>query len=125
MVPAVRAPAVALAAQPMSTSAGQEDHAPRGWTAALRTRRSVRDLRRVVAIEFVCAAQALDLRESLPSDAPMHAGPGTGALRDSLRDRIDHLDHDRFLAPDLVAAERWLASPTWRVAAEAAVGALR
>jgi len=121
MVASLRAAATPLAAQSMSASAGQEDHVSMGWTAALRTRRSVAELRRVIAIEAVCAAQALDLRES---DAALHAGPGTAALRDSLRGRVEHLDQDRFLAPDLAAAEAWLASPEWRAGAEAAIGAL-
>ena len=121
IVASLRAAATPLAAQSMSASAGQEDHVSMGWTAALRTRRSVAELRRVIAIEAVCAAQALDLRES---DAALHAGPGTAALRDSLRGRVQHLDQDRFLAPDLAAAEAWLASPEWRAGAEAAIGAL-
>ena len=121
IVASLRAAATPLAAQSMSASAGQEDHVSMGWTAALRTRRSVAELRRVIAVEAVCAAQALDLRES---DAALHAGPGTAALRDSLRGRVQHLDQDRFLAPDLAAAEAWLASPEWRAGAEAAIGAL-
>jgi histidine ammonia-lyase len=92
-----------------------------GWTAALRTRRSVAELRRAIAVEAVCAAQALDLRESATG---LSAGPGTRALRDSLRARVAHLDIDRFLAPDLAAAEAWLASQDWSAAAEAAVGVL-
>jgi len=124
IVTTLRAAAAPLAVQSMSTSAGQEDHVSMGWPAALRTRRSVADLRRVVAIEATCAAQALDLREDLDPAAPLHAGPGTGALRDSLRAHVDHLDADRFLAPDLALAEAWLASSTWRDATTRAIGSL-
>jgi histidine ammonia-lyase len=121
IVASLRAAATPMAAQSMSASAGQEDHVSMGWTAALRTRRSIAELRRVIAVEGVCAAQALDLRESA---AGLRAGPGTAALKDSLRGRVQHLDADRFLAPDLAAAEAWLASPDWRAGAEAAIGAL-
>ncbi|MGI8608489.1 MAG: histidine ammonia-lyase [Candidatus Dormibacteria bacterium] len=124
IVASLRAAATPLAAQSMSTSAGQEDHVSMGWTAAQRTRRSVTDLRRVIAIEATCAAQALDLRGSLDPAAPLSPGRGTGALRDSLREHVAHLDGDRFLAPDLAAAEVWLASGLWRAAVHDAVGSL-
>ena len=114
MVVSLRGAATPLAVHSMSTSAGQEDHVSMGWTAAMRTRRSVADLRRVIAVEALCAAQALDLRETLNAAAPLKAGPGTAAVRDSLRRRVAHLDTDRFLAPDLAAAEDWLVSGAWR-----------
>jgi histidine ammonia-lyase len=123
MVAALRAAATPLAVQSMSTSAGQEDHVSMGWTAAMRTRRSVADLRRVVAVEALCAAQALDLRETLDPEARLQAGPGTAAVRKSLRRHVAHLGPDRFLAPDLAAADAWLASGEWREAMEAFLGA--
>ena len=43
-------------------SAMQEDHVSMGWSAARKLRRSVDGLARVVAIEFLTAARALDLR---------------------------------------------------------------
>jgi histidine ammonia-lyase len=124
IVVALRAAAAPLAAQSMSASADQEDHVSMGWSAALRTRRSVAELQKVIAIEAVCAAQALDLREALDPGSGLWTAPGTGAVRDSLRDRVEHLERDRFLAGDLAAADEWLASGAWRDAAEAAVGAL-
>jgi histidine ammonia-lyase len=102
----------------LDTSAGQEDHVSMGFAAALRSRRSLDLLRQVIGVETVCAAQALELR------APLHPGPGTGALLTSLRGRVAHLDSDRPLAPDLEAAVEWLRSDEWRQAAESAVGGL-
>jgi histidine ammonia-lyase len=124
IVTALRAAAAPLAVHSMSTSAGQEDHVSMGWTAALRTRRSVADLRRVVAIEAVCAAQALDLREGLDPATPVRAGAGTDAVRKSLRAVVAHLNSDRFLAPDLAAADHWLAGGDWRAAVDATGAAL-
>ncbi len=108
MVVELRASAAPIAVHSMSTSAGQEDHVSMGFTAALRTRRSVATLRRVLAAELVAAAQALELR------GPLRPGPATGAVLSSLRERVPHLDDDRLLAGDLAAAETWLRQCRWR-----------
>ena len=115
----LRAAATPLSVLSATTSAGQEDHVSMGFVAALRTRRSVDLLRRVVAVEAVAAAQGVELR------APLRCGPATGAVIASLRERVAHLDADRILGPDLAAAETWLRDGAWRSAAEPACGALR
>lgn len=117
-VVALRTAASPVAVQSVSVSAGQEDHVSMGWTACLRTRRSVDELRRVLAVEAVCAAQALELR------APLRPGPATSALLASLRSHVPFLEGDRVLAGDLLAAESWLASGEWRLALDAASVAL-
>jgi histidine ammonia-lyase len=104
----LRAAASPIGVHSMSTSAGQEDHVSMGFTAALRTRRSVDSLRRVLAAELVAAAQALELR------APLRPGPATAAILASVRTRIAHLDDDRVLAGDLAEAEEWLRTRRWR-----------
>jgi histidine ammonia-lyase len=119
LVARLRAAAGPLAVQSASTSAGQEDHVSMGWEAALRTRQSVAQLRQVLAVEAVSAAQAVDLRH------PLQPGPGTGALRASLRSIVPVLTADRVLHDDLRAAEEWLRAGTYRAAAEAQIGALR
>ncbi|MGH9069188.1 MAG: histidine ammonia-lyase, partial [Acidimicrobiales bacterium] len=55
----------------ISTSGGQEDHVSMGWNACRALRRAVADLTRIVAIELVCAAEAVELRAS-------DAGAGAG-----------------------------------------------
>ena len=107
MVVELRATASPVAVHSMSTSAGQEDHVSMGFTAAMRTRRSVATLRRVLAAELVAAAQALELR------APLRPGPATGAVLASLRRFVAHLDDDRVLAGDLDAAVEWLRAQSW------------
>ena len=52
----------------------QEDHVSMGWSAARKLRRSVDGLTRVVAIEVLTAARALDLR------APLEPSPATAAV---------------------------------------------
>jgi histidine ammonia-lyase len=115
----LRAAASPVSVLSATTSAGQEDHVSMGFVAALRTRRSVELLRRVLAVEAVTAAQAVELR------APLRCGAATGAVLASLRERVAHLDADRVLGPDLAAAEGWLAGGAWRDAAESVCGALR
>ena len=82
----------------ISTSAGQEDHVSMGWNACLALRAAVADAMRVVAIELVCAAEAVDLRGLPPA-------PATAAVIACLRERVPRMDVDRFLSPDLAAAE--------------------
>jgi histidine ammonia-lyase len=87
----------------ISTSAGQEDHVSMGWNACVSLREAVAAAMRVVAIELVCAAEAVDLRGLAPA-------PATGAAMACLRERIPRMDVDRFLAPDLAAAEELVRS---------------
>ena len=119
LVTALRAAATPFSVQSIPTSAGQEDHVSMGFEGMLRTRESVERLRHVIAIELVCAAQALDLRH------PLQPAAGTGALRASLREHVAFLDEDRVLAPDLAAAAEWLGTGTWRTDAETAAGTLQ
>jgi histidine ammonia-lyase len=84
------------------SSAMQEDHVSMGWHAGRKLRKVVDNLRRVVAIELVTAARALDMR------APLKPAPITGALLAKLRKEVPSVGPDRFLAPELEAAERLL-----------------
>ena len=84
------------------SSAMQEDHVSMGWHAGRKLRKVVDNLRRVVAIELVTAARALDMR------APLKPAPITGALLTKLRKEVPGVGPDRFLAPELEAAERLL-----------------
>ena len=54
--------AVPASVDSIPSSAMQEDHVSMGWSAARKLRRSVDGLTRVVAIEVMTAARALDLR---------------------------------------------------------------
>ncbi len=102
----------------LPTSAMQEDHVSMGWGAARKLRRSVDGLRRVLAIELLVAAAGLDLR------APLEPAAGTGAALASLRAGVAAPGADRFLAPDLTAAESLLATGTLIDDVERAIGAL-
>ena len=102
----------------LPTSAMQEDHVSMGWGAARKLRTVVANLARILGVELMCAAHGIDLR------APLEPGPGTGAALAALRERVAGPGPDRFLSPDLAAAEELVASGALVAAATAAVGEL-
>ncbi|HYJ71957.1 MAG TPA: histidine ammonia-lyase [Actinomycetota bacterium] len=100
------------------TSGNQEDHVSMGWTAGLKLRRVTANVRRALAIEALCAAQAIDLR------APLRPGAAVAAVLDRVREQVPPLDEDRYLAPDMAAVERLVADGTLVAAAEEVAGPL-
>jgi histidine ammonia-lyase len=101
------------------SSAMQEDHVSMGWSAGRKLRRAVEALTRVLAVEVLTAARALDLR------APLRPGPATGAVVAALRERVPAPGPDRWLAPEIEAAARLVAGGGAVAAAESAAGPLR
>jgi histidine ammonia-lyase len=104
----------------ISTSGGQEDHVSMGWNACRKLRTSIGDAARVLAIEILCAAQALELRREASGPHPerrLAPSAETEAVIARLRAEVAALPTDRFLAPDLAAAERLVTSgallPDW------------
>ncbi|WP_412542122.1 histidine ammonia-lyase [Longispora sp. K20-0274] len=88
------------------SSAMQEDHVSMGWSAARKLRRSVDGLRKVLAVELLTAARALDLR------APLVPAPATAAAVAALRVHVRGPGPDRHLAPEIAAAEELILSGT-------------
>ncbi|WP_159037086.1 aromatic amino acid lyase, partial [Streptomyces specialis] len=111
--------AVPASVDSIPSSAMQEDHVSMGWSAARKLRRAVDGLARVVAIELLTAARALDLR------APLAAAPATAAVRDGLRRSVPGPGPDRHLAPEIEAAVAFTASGAALAAAESVTGPLR
>ena len=102
----------------LPTSALQEDHNSMGWGAARKLRRVLDNLGRILAVEAICAAHALDLR------APLGPAAATGAARDLVRSRVAGPGPDRHLGPELAAAEELVRRGGLLAAAEAIVGPL-
>jgi histidine ammonia-lyase len=100
------------------TSAMQEDHVSMGWAAARKLRRSLDGLARVVAIELMVGARALDLR------APLEPGPATGAVLALLREHVAGPGPDRFLRPEIDEAVAFVIGGGAVSAAEAVCGPL-
>jgi histidine ammonia-lyase len=97
----------------------QEDHVSMGWSAARKLRRSVDGLTRVLAIELLTAARAIELR------APLQPAPATGAVVRALRDAgAPAPGPDRFLAPEIETAVQLVASGGVLAAAESITGPL-
>ena len=86
----------------LPTSAMQEDHVSMAWGAVRKLRRVVDNLRRILAIELVIGARAVDLR------APLAPAPATGAVITALRKVVPGPGPDRPLSPELAAAEAFL-----------------
>ena len=80
------------------SSAMQEDHVSMGWSAARKLRKVVENLARILAIELVTAARAIELREGLEPAA------ATGQVIKELRKTVGGVGPDRFLSPELEAA---------------------
>jgi histidine ammonia-lyase len=80
------------------TSANKEDHVSMGPIAARKALQVVENAERVVGIELLAAAQALDFETELATTKPLRAAHA------ALRRRVAHLEEDRILAPDLEAA---------------------
>ncbi len=88
----------------LPTSGMQEDHVSMAWLAARKLRKVIDNVRRILAVEYVCAARAIDYR------SPLVASPATGALVTLLRTVVDGPGPDRHLSPELAACEDILRS---------------
>ena len=86
------------------TSANKEDHVSMSMTAALKAERAVSRAREVVAIEILCACQAIDLL------APLTTSPALAAVHALVRSRVPTLDADRAPAPDIVTITKLIAT---------------
>lgn len=82
------------------TSGNQEDFVSMGANAALHAAEIIANVRDIVAIELITAAQAIDLR----GPGPAHLGHGTRAAYDLLRQQLTFVDRDRPLDKDIEAA---------------------
>ncbi len=102
----------------MPTSAMQEDHVSMAWGAARKLRQVVDNVRRILAVEWVAAARAVDLR------APLQASAATGAAIAVLRAEVGGPGPDRILSPQLQAAEELLRGRTVLTAVQAFTGPL-
>ncbi len=79
------------------TDGGKEDFVPMAMGAAVKLRRVVHNVRQILAIELLCAMQALDFRRPLTSSAPIERACAT------LRGAVPAMDRDRILAPDIAS----------------------
>jgi histidine ammonia-lyase len=97
------------------SSAGREDHVSMGAHGAWKLRRVVENVRRVLAIEALCAARGLDLR------APLRPGPAIAAAHDLIRTVVPAPEGDRPLYRDIAALDALIVSGRLLAAVDAAI----
>ena len=106
--------AVPASVDSIPSSAMQEDHVSMGWAAARKLRKSIDGLSRVIAIELLTSARAMDMR------APVVPSPVSAAVVAHLRTVIPGPGTDRYLAPDIAHAHEMVVDGTLLMAARMA-----
>jgi len=79
------------------SSANQEDHVSMGANGARHLWEILENVTNVVAIEFLCAAQGIDLREN----GSEKLGVGTSAAYRIVRTKVKKYDNDQEMSPDI------------------------
>jgi histidine ammonia-lyase len=97
----------------LPTSANQEDHVSMATFAARRLLPMAENVRGILAIELLAAAQGLDFRRPLRSSAPIETA------HELLRRRVDFYERDRYFAPDIAAAREVVTDPSFLALAPA------
>lgn len=82
----------------ISSSNNQEDHVSMGANGATKCMRVINNVEKVLAIELMSAAQALDFRR------PLKSSPKVEALMNAFRELISFNEIDRLLHDDMVMA---------------------
>ena len=85
---------------------GQEDHVSMAANAGTKALRVVQNVERILAIELMVSAQALELRR------PLRTSPRLEAWVAAYRETVPHLEHDRLLHDDMKATLAFLKSYT-------------
>ncbi|WP_149185206.1 histidine ammonia-lyase [Streptomyces sp. TRM49041] len=111
--------AVPASADSIPSSAMQEDHVSMGWSAARKLRTAIGNLNRILAVELYAATRAIELRAGLTP------APASRAVVDALRAAgVQGPGPDRFLAPDLDAADGFVRAGGVVAAVEPVTGPL-
>jgi histidine ammonia-lyase len=88
------------------TSANQEDHVSMGANGARHLWEILENVTNVIAVEFLCAAQAVDLRE----DGPLRLGEGSRIAHGIVRKSVDVYDRDKEMTPDITRLAKLIKS---------------
>jgi histidine ammonia-lyase len=105
------------------SSGNQEDHVSMSLNAARHARQIVKNVEHILALEFLCAAQAIALQLAKPGQRDLRPGQGTHAAHQLLRSSgIAVLTQDRVLYPDIRKAIYLVRSGSLLHAAREAAG---
>lgn len=88
------------------TSGGQEDHVSMGWGGARKLMTIVDNVRRVLAIEIICAVTGMEQR------SPLRPAPGTAAVAGRIRELVPPLRGDRSPAAEIELVAELIESGT-------------
>jgi histidine ammonia-lyase len=91
------------------TDGNREDVVPMSMGAAWKARRVIDNVRNVLAIELMCAAQGLDFR------APLKPGRRLIPAHAAVRSTVEPLGRDRVLSPDIAALSEAIARGAFNV----------
>ncbi|PIP55415.1 MAG: phenylalanine ammonia-lyase [Bacteroidetes bacterium CG23_combo_of_CG06-09_8_20_14_all_32_9] len=108
--------------QSIPAAADQEDFVSMGMNTAIKNIQILDNAYGVLGIEFMAAAQALDLREKF--EEKYKFGKGTQVAKDVIRKHITYLDIDRPLYPDHNKMKELVMSCKILTEVEKAVGSL-
>jgi histidine ammonia-lyase len=97
------------------TSANKEDHVSMSMGAALKAERALHLARHVIAVEVLCACQALDLLAPLTTSVPL------ARVHAAVREHVPTLVDDRPPAPDLDRIAEMISSGSFEYASGAVV----
>ncbi len=103
----------------LPTSANQEDHVSMATHAAFRLGRMNANLRRIVAIELMAAAEGIDLRRPLKSSEPLERAHA------AIRERVAPRDEDRVFSGDIESVADLIASGSFDVLGESLLAEAR
>ena len=111
--------AVPASVDSIPSSAMQEDHVSMGWSAARKLRKVIENLARILAIELVTSARAIELRQGL------NPSPATASVIRALRQVVPGSGPDRWLSPELESAITLVQSGEVQMAAKEVISDLR
>jgi histidine ammonia-lyase len=90
----------------LPTSANQEDHVSMATWAARKLRQIAQNVRRVIGIELLAAAQGIDFHRPLKTSAILEE------IHAKVRGQVAYYDRDRYFAHDLEAIDEIMTSLT-------------
>lgn len=102
----------------ITTSANKEDHVSMGPIAARKARSVVANVRRILAIEALAAAQAIEFHRPLKTSAALEA------VEAALRAEVPNYNADRVMGPEIEAAAELVRNGTLLNAAQQTLGEL-
>lgn len=102
----------------ITTSANKEDHVSMGPIAARKARSVVANVRRILAIEALAAAQAIEFHR------PLKTSDALEAVHAALRASVQNYNADRVMGPEIEAAAELVRNGTLLHAAQKLLGEL-